>query len=160
MNRAFTRDRLQQEMNSEPFPVVHISTHGRFSSDPQQTMILAWDQPLNVNQFSSLLESRQRGHSELELLTLSACETAQGDKRSILGLAGVAYRAGARSTLASLWLVNDKSTVILMENFYQNLKVGMPKAEALRQAQLTLRQNPKYFHPYWWAGFVLVGGWI
>jgi CHAT domain-containing protein len=94
------------------------------------------------------------------LLVLSACQTAKGDKRSALGIAGVAVQAGARSTLASLWLVEAKSTAQLMGEFYQGLSHGMSKAEALRQAQLNLLSQPKFQHPYFWSPFVLVGSWL
>ncbi len=158
LNEAFTRKRLGEAIASREFPIVHVATHGQFSSDPAKTTILAWDQPINLIQFSSLLRSRGGGRSALELLVLSACETAQGDKRSALGLAGVAVQAGARSTLASLWLVNEDSTPELMRQFYQSLGAGKPPAEALHNAQLALRHNPNYASPFFWAGFVVAGG--
>lgn len=160
LNQAFTRQRFQTLLESGSFPVVHVATHGQFSSNPEQTMLLAWDQPITVSQFDTLLNSRPGSQLNLELLTLSACETAQGDRRSALGLAGVAVRAGSRSTLASLWLVDEASTAELMAQFYKNLKAGMTKAEAKRQAQLTLMHNPQTANPYLWAAFVLVGGWL
>lgn len=157
LNDTFTHQRFQELVHS--FPIVHVATHGQFSSNPDQTNILAWDQPINVSEFSSLL--REQGNQvTLELLTLSACETAKGDKRSALGMAGVAVRAGARSTLASLWLVDEESTAELMNEFYKNLQAGVPKAEAKRQAQLTLRRNPQTANPYLWGPFVLVGSWL
>lgn len=161
LNEAFTRPQLQQKFDTSTFPVVHISTHGQFSSDPEQTLLLAWNQAINVRQLDRLFRSnRQSGQDLIELLVLSACQTAQGDKRSVLGLAGVATQAGARSTIASLWLVDAASTAELMEGLYQGLKAGLPKAEALRQAQISLSQSPKYAHPYYWSGFVLVGSWL
>jgi CHAT domain-containing protein len=106
---------------------------------------------------------RNRAQSEsssLELLVLSACQTAKGDRRSALGIAGVAAQAGARSTIATLWLVDAASTAQLMGEFYSGLKNGLTKAEALRQAQLILLSNPKSRHPYYWSSFILVGGWL
>jgi len=158
LNEAFTRKQLGGAITSREFPIVHVATHGQFSSDPAKTLILAWDQPINLLQFSSLLRSREGDQSALELLVLSACETALGDKRSALGLAGVAVQAGAKSTLASLWLVNEGSTPELMRQFYQSLAAGKPPAEALHNAQLALRQNPNYAAPFFWAGFVIAGG--
>jgi CHAT domain-containing protein len=160
LNQAFTHQRFQTLLESGSFPVVHVATHGQFSSDPDQTLLLAWDQPITVSQFNALLNSRPGSQLDLELLTLSACETAQGDKRSALGLAGVAVQSGARSTLASLWLVDEASTAELMAKFYKNLKDGMTKAEAKRQAQLSLMHNPQTSNPYLWAAFVLVGSWM
>jgi len=105
----------------------------------------------------------------LELIVLSACQTATGDDRAVLGMAGVAIRSGASSTLASLWSVDDQSTAQLMTHFYQTLvkQLNQPeritKAEVLRRAQLQLLQSPpnsSYRHPYYWAPFVLVGNWL
>ncbi|NJK27840.1 MAG: CHAT domain-containing protein [Coleofasciculaceae cyanobacterium SM2_3_26] len=97
----------------------------------------------------------------IELLVLSACQTAVGDDRAALGLAGVAVRAGARSTLASLWSVNDEATSLLMTRFYQELAdPSVTKAEALRRAQVSLLQNPETEDPFLWAAFVLVGNWL
>ena len=100
----------------------------------------------------------------IELLVLSACNTAQGDDEAILGLAGVAVRAGARSTIATLWGANDEATANLMGKFYQNLAADtqISKARALRQAQLELlvEEDSLYRHPYYWAPFVLIGNWL
>ena len=96
------------------------------------------------------------------MLVLSACETVAGDSRAALGLAGVAVRAGARSTLATLWQVNDESTALFMSEFYSELaqsKGQVNKAEALRRAQVKLLKDSKYQHPYFWAPYVLVGNW-
>ena len=161
LNQEFTIEKLQQEIKANPFPVVHLATHGQFSSDPQETFILTWDDKIKVNEFERLLRSREGGRSEpIELLILSACQTAAGDKRAALGLAGVAIRSGTRSTLATLWPVSDKSTADLMVEFYRGLgKAGETKAEALRNAQLSLLKGD-YRHPYFWAPFVLVGNWL
>jgi CHAT domain-containing protein len=160
LNQEFTSKTLATKVKSSPFPVVHIATHGQFSFQSENTFILAWDQAITVNQLDTLLQAREENSFDtLELLVLSACETAAGDKRAALGLAGVAVRAGARSTLASLWLVDDKSTALLMGQFYQGLKTGLTKAEALRLAQLSLLQG-NYNHPRFWSAFVLLGNWL
>lgn len=159
LNQQFTTERLQKEISQSDFPIIHISTHGKFSSDPGQTFILDWDQALDIQQLNGLLTTGNQQHT-IELLVLSACQTAEGDKRSALGIAGVAAQAGARSTVASLWLVDADSTALLMRQFYQGLKSGLSKAEALRQAQLFLLSNPKYSNPFYWSSFVLVGSWL
>jgi CHAT domain-containing protein len=153
LNEDFTQERLFRE--SRGFPLVHLTTHGQFSSAPERTFLLAWDKPINVREFARWVSSK--GES-VELLTLSACETAKGDRRSVLGLAGMATQVGARSTVATLWLVDVAPTARLMEKFYTGLKQGLTKAEALSNAQRELRQS--YPHPYFWAGVVLVGGWL
>lgn len=154
LDRDFTSDRFFQEIEKGDFSLVHLATHGQFSSDPRATAILAWDKPIDIKALNRLLTARQ---SPISLLTLSGCETAKGDRRSTLGLAGVAVSTRARSTLASLWRVESPSTALLMDNFYRGLSQGLTKAEALSHAQKTLRSNPGYSNPYYWAGWVLVG---
>ncbi len=162
LNQAFTSSNLHQEINSSSFPVIHLATHGQFSSKPEETFILTWDDRINIEQLNDLLKTTdQRESSVIELLVLSACQTAVGDKRAALGLAGMAVRAGARSTLASVWNINDAATASFMLQFYQNLANSkLTKAEAVRQAQLSLLQGRRYSHPYFWAPFVLVGNWL
>ncbi|WP_448572431.1 CHAT domain-containing protein [Trichothermofontia sp.] len=160
-NQTFTRDNLQTQITQQAFPIVHLATHGQFSSQAEDTFILTWDDRISVKQLDQLLRSRTQGKKNpLELLVLSACETARGDDRAALGLAGVAVRSGARSTLATLWQVNDVSTAEFMAYFYQELtKPGMTKARALRNAQLALKQDPDFQNPFFWAPFILVGNW-
>jgi CHAT domain-containing protein len=162
LNQEFNSTTFQNEIKSIPFPIIHLATHGQFSSDVEQTFILAWDKPIKVNELHELLRTRDENQANpIELLVLSACQTAVGDKRAALGLAGVAVRAGARSTLATLWSVNDASTAVLMSQFYRELaNTTLSKAEALRQAQLALLKIPQYQHPRYWAAFVLVGNWL
>ena len=160
-NQQFTLNAVQQQIQKTAFPIVHLATHGQFSSKAEDTFLLTWDSRINVKDLDDLLRSRQPGEQNpVELLVLSACETATGDQRAALGLAGVAVRSGARSTLATLWQVNDTSTASLMAEFYQELiQPQISKAQALRQAQLKLLQQAKYQDPYYWAPFVLVGNW-
>ncbi len=162
-NQGFTRSRFRNAVRSKSFPIVHLATHGQFSSRLDQTFLLTWEERLTVDQLRILLRSSElRRAGAIELLVLSACETASGDNRAALGLAGMALRSGARSTLATLWQVNDQATARLMNRFYQALATGsMTKAEALRQAQQEILQDPQYQqHPYYWGAYVLVGNWL
>jgi len=162
MDQAFTRTAFTQQLNQQPFSVVHVATHGQFSSDPDQTFLLAWDDRITLDDFDQILAPRKIGAiSPIELLVLSACQTAAGDDRAPLGLAGFALKSGARSTLASLWSVSDEATALLMTEFYRNISTdGSPSfAEALRQAQLSQIHSSPYSHPSFWAAFVLVGNW-
>lgn len=164
-DKKFLQENLQKKLKSESFNVVHIATHGKFSSNLEETYILDWNKRINVKDFDTLLQAPDFTKiSSVELLVLSACETAIGDKRAALGLAGVAIRAGASSTLATLWQVNDASTTEFMIQFYQQLqKPNTTKAEALRNAQLAFLNNysdTDYNRPYHWAPFILVGNWL
>ena len=166
LNAEFTQANIQKNLDTEDYSIVHLATHGNFSSNPEETYILIYDSDvprgslLKARDLDVLL--RNKGNQKpIELLVLSACETAEGDKRAALGLAGLAVRAGARSTLATLWQVSDQSTVKFMTKFYQELSVpGTSKAIALHRAQQSLLKEPSYQAPYYWSPYVLVGNWL
>jgi CHAT domain-containing protein len=164
-NEEFTIENIQRLIDQVPFPIVHLATHGQFGSSAEETYILTYSDRMNVKNLDNILRKPDE-KNPIELLVLSACETVKGDDRAALGLAGVAVRAGARSTVASLWTVDDVSTTRLMVEFYEALaKPELNKAEALRAAQLKLLRNEdnetanSTRHPFYWAPFVLVGNW-
>jgi len=172
LNQNFTEANFQQQIQDSDFSIIHLATHGLFSSQPENNFIITGDENIiNIQELSDLLNTLQ-GESP-ELLVLSACETAIGDERAVLGLAGVAVRSGARSTLASLWSVGDESTATLMAEFYSQFsQAGVKKAQALRSAQLSLIDSLRLGeeqqfqdlkdlppHPYYWAPYILVGNW-
>ncbi|MDY6900639.1 MAG: CHAT domain-containing protein [Cyanobacteriota bacterium] len=160
LNQSFTDTNLKKQVDSARYTVVHIATHGNFSSDLEETYILTWNKLLKVEDFDKLFQINTNIDSQaIELLVLSACETANGDKRATLGLSGIAIRAGARSTLASLWAVEDESTAQLIGQFYQELQNNQSnKAKALQQAQIKLLNNSE--PPLVWAPYVLIGNWL
>ncbi len=164
LNNQFLSTTIRNVLTGSRFPIIHLATHAQFSSNVDDTFILDWDGRINVKDLNKLLQSTQINQRvPIELLVLSACETASGDKRAALGLAGVAIRAGARSTLATLWSVEDKSTAELMGRFYSELKETKKnktnRIQALQKAQLSLLESKSYSHPHYWAPFVLVGNW-
>ena len=164
LNQEFTSANFKEQLRQAPFPLIHLATHGQFSSDPEETFIVTWGDRIKVRDFENILQAREESidAEPIELLVLSACQTAEGDKRAALGIAGIAVRSGARSTLATLWAVEDRSTVELMEQFYARLATtdSGTKAKALREAQIALMRSERYNHPYYWAPFVLVGNWL
>jgi CHAT domain-containing protein len=162
LNQDFTEPNLAKAIEQISFPIVHLATHGQFSSKADQTFILAYDRPIAVNELDTLLRQGELIQSKaIELLVLSACETATGDKRAALGLAGVAVKAGARSTLASLWNLDDETSALMMGQFYQKLiEPKITKAEALRTAQINILSDERYQHPRYWSPYVLVGNWL
>ncbi len=161
-DQKFTTQAFNQTINQSSFSIVHLATHGQFSSDPQKTFLLTASGSIKVDDLGSLFRTRGLNRSdEIELLVLSACETASGDNRATLGIAGTAVRAGARSAIASLWSLDDESSVELMKQFYQQLGKGnVARAEALRQAQLLLMKNEQYAYPRYWAPLILLGNWL
>ena len=154
LDSAFTAERFADEVATGSYQTVHISTHGQFSSVPEQTFLVAWDELIDIQDMARTFQ----GAGNIDLLVLSACQTAAGDERSVLGLAGVAIQSGARSAIASLWLVDTIGSSVLMEQFYAGIGQGLNQAEALQQAQVTLLESTSFSHPFYWAPFVLVGG--
>ena len=163
-NKNFQTETFKNKVSGVDFPIIHLATHGQFSSNADETYVIAWDDKIKVNQLSGVLKTVELSQeNSLELLILSACQTAAGDERSALGLAGVAVRSGARSTIATMWSVNDEASATLMKEFYKQLvkakETGKSKAEALRLAQLAVLKNKDYKAPYYWAAYVLLGNW-
>ncbi|MEB3342261.1 MAG: CHAT domain-containing protein [Okeania sp.] len=182
LNQQFTLKNLLQQRSKEKFKIIHLATHGEFHpGGADNSYIQFWDTKLRLNEFRQLrLYSPQ-----VELLVLSACTTAVGDEDAELGFAGLAVQAGVKSALASLWYVSDTGTLALMTEFYENLSKRPIKAEALREAQLAMLRgevqledglilrngNPllslprqlvggdqkDLSHPYYWAGFTMIG---
>lgn len=164
LNEEFTPDSFQTALANNSATVVHLATHGQFSSNSNETFIVAWNgETITIDDLTISLEATASNQdADVELLVLSACETAAGDDRAALGLAGIAVRAGARSTLASLWQVDDVATSQLMGSFYEALATQrVTKAQALQAAQVSILNTPRYRrHPYFWAPFVMVGNWL
>jgi len=160
LNSQFTRDHIFDQSSQNEFSIVHLATHGQFSASAENTFLLTWNDRINVKDLGELFQSSQRRDAPIELLVLSACQTALGDRRAALGMAGVAIESGARSTVATLWSVQDDSTSTVMVEFYRQLiNNQQPRAQALRNAQLMLMKDPRYQHPYYWAPFVMIGNW-
>lgn len=158
---SFTVSALEGALSRTPAAVVHVATHGQFAADNAETFLLTYDGRLTLPQLRQALAASKLREEPVELLTLSACQTAVGDDRAALGLAGVAISSGARSALATLWSVNDESTAMLVGDFYGRLvKAGASKAEALREAQAALAKDARFSHPAFWAPFILIGNWM
>jgi len=181
LNQAFTPNALVSERQRQPFAIVHLATHAEFQPGTlDRSYIQFWDQRLGLNQIPAL----SFDHPPVQLLVLSACRTAFGDRQVELGFAGLAVEAGVESAIASLWYVSDVATLVLMRQFYQDLKQTPIKAEALRQAQVAMLkgqakltrddsvkqqlqvpfppevaafENEPLTHPYYWAAFTVIG---
>jgi CHAT domain-containing protein len=181
LNEEFTLNNIQQQYAEKQPPIVHLATHGEFEpGDISNSYIQLWDQKLRLN------DIRQLGFQDpaVELLVLSACQTAVGNEQAELGFAGMAVKAGVKTALASLWYVSDEGTFGLMTEFYNQLSSAPIKAEAMRQAQLSMIngnvevfggqirtsrgaytlpeslqnvENQKLTHPYYWSAFTLIG---
>lgn len=160
-NEDFRLLGVQRELRETPYSIVHIASHGQFASDVRNTFLLTFDDKLTMDRLERFMALGQYRDQPVELLTLSACQTAAGDDRAALGLAGVAVKAGARSALATLWFINDQATALLVTEFYRQLRdPNLSKAKALQQAQLMLLNDRRYQHPGYWSPFLLIGNWL
>ena len=161
LNQQFRTPLLEQELRDSRYGILHIATHGKFSTDANDSFLLTFDGKLTMSKLDSLIGLFRFRQEPLELLTLSACQTAVGDDRAALGLAGVAIKAGARSALATLWYINDEASAALIGEFYRQLRdPAVSKALALQRAQQKLLDDRVYEHPAYWSPFLLLNNWL
>ena len=160
LNEAFNSARFADELESGEPALVHLASHAVFTGDAATSFVLTHDGRITMEEIAQIVAPTNYRRQPIELLTLSACETAAGDERAALGLAGVAIRSGARSALGSLWAIQDDATYKLMLSFYRELRAGsISKTEALRRAQLELLDSHRFSAPYYWSAFLLIGNW-
>lgn len=161
LNQGFLIANFEKRLREQKFTIVHIASHGKFESRVADSFVLTFDDKMTMDLLNRYVGYFRFRDEPLELLTLSACETAAGDDRAALGLAGVAIKAGARSALATLWFINDQASSALVAEFYKQLQnPSLSKAEALQRAQMTLLADPAYAHPSYWAPFLLLNNWL
>ncbi|MCH8207857.1 MAG: CHAT domain-containing protein [Nitrospinae bacterium] len=161
LNQDFTLDAFKKALGDKEVTIVHIASHGSFTGNENGNFLLAFDGKLSINQLNKSIGQTKFRENPVELLVLSACETAAGDEKAALGLAGAAIQAGARSVMGSLWSVSDEGTAQLIEEFYRQLKnPTISKAVALQRAQTKLMQNEKFQHPYFWSPFLMINNWL
>ncbi len=161
LNEKFLAAEIEQAIAQQPFTIVHLATHAQFTGDVETSFLLTYDGKVTMNELRGMINQARYRDEPIELLTLSACETAAGNDRAVLGLAGEVLRAGARSALATLWSINDQASSELVSAFYRELKQSkLSRANALRQAQLTMLKDQRYDHPYYWAPFLLLNTWF
>jgi CHAT domain-containing protein len=156
----FTRAQLVTALSKREIDVLHLATHASFNGRSDRAFVVANGELIRLSELRDIIaRDRVRGDT-LDLLVLSACETAVGDDEGSMGLAGAAVQAGALSALASLWQVDDAGTARLMENFYRNYRLGRTRAQSLRDAQRAMiAAGGDAADPYVWAAFTLIGAW-
>ncbi len=161
MNDRFTEAELTNEFKANEYSIFHMATHGVFGGTPDESFLLTYDGRLSMNGLERLIRTSRFRETPVELLTLSACQTALGNERAALGLAGVAVKAGVKSAVATLWYVDDEATSLAIREFYRQLKhPGISKVKAMQNAQKSLIEQPRYWHPIYWAPFLLIGNWL
>ena len=161
MDGTFLKDDLENIFLRNDYRYVHIASHGQFSGRADSTFVLTYDGFLTLDDLENLIRPSSYRGAPVELLTLSACQTAAGDDKAALGLAGVAIKAGCRAALATLWFVSDQASALMVDEFYRALaKPGTSKAKALQHAQTVLRNDPRFRHPRYWAPYLMIGNWL
>lgn len=189
LNEQATIENFQDLSRQEYFGIFHIATHAEFKPGTlNNSYIQFWDAKLKFDQVRQLSQTLAWYQDpKVELIVLSACRTALGDKQAELGFAGLTIQTGVKTAVGSLWYVSDEGSLALMTKFYEQLKTVPIKSEALQQAQLAMikgkvqleegklrlneetllplspelqvRRNLNLSHPYYWSGFTMVGNW-
>ena len=162
LDEAFTAQRFK-DVSQRPFQLLHVASHFRFSpgTEVNSFLLLGDGQQLTLGD----IRTQNYRFDNVDLLTLSACDTGLGggrdaQGREIEGFGVIAQQQGAKAVLATLWPVADQSTAILMAEMYRRRQDQyLTKIEALRQAQLSLLAQSRYAHPFYWAPFILMGHW-
>jgi CHAT domain-containing protein len=156
----FRKQDLVKAMSGKRVNVLHLATHASFNGRSDRAFIVANGEVILLSELREIVgRNRARGEN-LDLLVLSACETAVGDDQASMGLAGAAVQAGALSAIASLWQVNDTGTAELMKQFYSRYSRRQSRSGALREAQLAMIESGGgNADPGVWAAFTLLGAW-
>ncbi len=157
----FVLPNIEKHLESTPYSIVHIASHAEFEANVNDTFLLTHEGRMSMNQLADYVGLFRFRDMPLELIMLSACETAEGDDQAVLGLAGIAVKAGTRSAVGTLWKVNDIAASELVIAFYARLRYpGVSRAAALQDAQRQLLADWRYRHPGYWSAFVLISDWL
>ena len=189
LNQQVTLEQFQSLAQREQFSIIHLATHAEFNSgDLNESFIQLWNGKLTLSSLRKIaLNQKWNTTPTLEMLVLSACQTALGSDQAELGFTGLAVQTGVKTAVGSLWSVSDEGTLGLMSEFYRNLKTAPIRAAALRNAQISLlrgqvtvtkgrlqfpdgskvdlpasdarQETINLIHPYYWAPYTVVGNW-
>lgn len=159
LNKTFTADTFKTDLESAKYANVHLASHGYFGKNIKDSFVMAYDKNISFQDFDDTLKNKNLKQNPIELLTLSACETAEGNDRMLLGFSGLAVKSNALSAVGSLWSIDDAAALQFMKTFYSGLNNSLSKAQAMQQAQVAMIQSHEFHHPYYWSPFVLIGNW-
>jgi CHAT domain-containing protein len=187
LNQDSTLANLETLTRSGRFRILHLATHAEFKrGNVNNSYIQLWNSRLRLGDLRQV-SLASSWSPQIELLVLSACQTALGDTQAELGFAGLAVQSGVKTALGSLWQVRDEASLGLMTGFYQQLEVSSTRSAALRQTQLAMLKGEirveegqlrlsdqtlvalppalakvnqlNFSHPYFWSAFQIVGNW-
>ncbi len=161
LDENFTLDNLTRAFDDADYDIVHMATHGVFGGSADETFLLTHNEKLTMDRLEAIIDQTRRRGNQVELLTLSACQTALGDEWAAFGLAGIAVKAGVSSAVATLWFADDEAAFEIMTEFYRQLhQEKKSKSQALRLAQTRMIRDDRFHHPAFWAPFLLIGNWL
>ncbi len=158
LNSQFTPNTVKQELVNHNFRLIHFATHGEFAGTAEDSFLSTYQGQISLSNLEEILNQNQLRFPQnpIKLLVLSACETAAGNERAVLGLAGIAIRSRVVNVIGSLWSVNDRAAVYLVDDFYDSLFLaGMSPSEALRQTQIKMI-GTRTIHPAIWSNLILI----
>ena len=159
LNDQFTATALKSGIETGNYGKVHIASHGYFGKNAKDSFIMAYDQNMTLLDIKDTLEAENLKGKPIDLLTLSACKTAEGDDSMLLGFSGLAVKSNVLTAVGSLWSINDEATMEFMRVFYDGLAKSLNKAQAIREAQISMIKTKKFRHPFFWSPFILIGDW-
>jgi filamentous hemagglutinin family protein len=160
IDQSFTKANLTELFYSNSYSVIHFATHGYFGHSSKDTFLTTYDGQLTMNDLETLVGRIMYRGDTVDLMTLSACQTALGDAQAAFGIAGITLKAGVKSTVASLWSVDDKAACYVFTEFYRLIKqTKHTKAIIMQNICKTMIENNKFDHPVFWAPFLMIGDW-
>jgi CHAT domain-containing protein len=189
LDQQSTIEQFKTLTQQERFSIIHLATHASFNPGRvNQSYIQFWNERLTLPQLRSIsLNQKWTAAPNVEMLVLSACQSALGNNEAELGFTGLAVQSGVKTAVGSLWSVSDEGSLGLMSEFYRSLRTAPIRAAALREAQLGLlkgqvkavdgqlqlrdgtkvalpdgtaqQKNQSFAHPYYWSAFTMVGNW-
>ena len=183
LNDKCSIESLRYHLLNNNYNILHIATHGNFGGTLEESCLYmrtvkekkSKEIKVAGKDLEELFNLRRRTNKRIEMLVMSACQTATGNERAVLGLAGIAFKSGVSSVISTLSKVNDCITQETMSNFYQNLLTNpyCSKAQALQDAQKYIiknkneiagkcfgKENDKEINPKDWSPFILIGNWL
>ncbi len=163
---VYTRNKAQESVvkaTASQFQRIHLASHAFVNDAAPLLSSIVLANPTLSSGDDGFLTAREIFDLDLwgvEVVVLSACNTARGqvqDGEGVIGLTWALFAAGCPTQVLSQWAVDDSSTATLMTRFYDGLAKGTGKSAALRQAALQVQSAPRHSHPYYWAPFILIG---
>lgn len=160
LDQSFTKDNLTELFYSNNYSIIHFATHGYFGHSSKDTFLMTYNGQLTMNDLETLISRIMYRGNTVDLLTLSACQTALGDAQAAFGIAGITLKAGVKTAVASLWSVDDRAACYVFTEFYRQIKqTEHTKAVIMQNICKMMIDHNDYYRPVFWAPFLVIGDW-